>query len=193
LSLVKGDFNETVLQGFSGGAQVMGSWRLSTNGNLTQADSEQYFARYEFPLEQRNESLLYRVQARSLDSGWVGYGIHLYTDNSRLKGYGFGEGLLVWVTRDPEVYGTNRTYIEVYRSRDDVDMERVLHAAISESIEEFLDIEILYEPEREYITMSVNGEEKVRYKTWFDVDSGVNTALRSLGRAEFRNLTVRSR
>lgn len=197
LGVVKGEFTQTLLRGFESGTPAMGTWNTATpsasRNGVVQSDPDQYFARYDFRLNQDNQALLYRLRGRSLDPDWVGYGLHLFTENSEARGYGFGEGLLVWLTRDPEVYGNNRTYLEVYRSRDDVDMERVLHAAIQEPISGYLDLEVLYEPEFDYITLSVNGEEKVRYKTWFGVNRGVQTSLRALGRAEFTDFEVLSR
>jgi hypothetical protein len=71
-------------------------------------------------------------------------------------------------------------------------MGRVLDSAIQESISDKLQIEVLYQPVEEYLTVSVNGVEKIRYKTWFGINSGVEVALRSLDSAEFTNLEVRT-
>jgi hypothetical protein len=90
--------------------------------------------------------------------------------------------LLLWFTRDVRGYGTDRTYLELYRSSDDINMARVMSAAITDDISEWMDIQLLYEPEAEYITVAVNGEEKIRYKTWFGIEWGVDLALRTLGR-----------
>ena len=178
------------MTGFAGSSSAMGTWQSSA-GTVAQTDPSQYFARLDLPLVQNREALLYEFTGTATGRGWAGYGMHIYADKSTLRrGYGFGESLLVWLTRDPEVYGTNQTYLELYRSKDDVNMERVLHAAIEEPISAPLKIEILYQPEQEYITIAVNGEEKIRYKTWFEVDNGVQVALRSLGTAQFTGLRV---
>lgn len=193
MALVRGDFTQQRLRGFAGSQAAMGTWHFSGDG-VSQADPKQYFARLDLPLTQEGEALLYQFEARSTGSEWVGYGMHIYASGSqRRQGYGFGESLLVWLTRDPQVYGTDQTYLELYRSRDDVNMERVLHAAIEEPISQLLKIEILYQPQEEYLSIAVNGEEKIRYKTWFSVDKGVEVSLRSLGSAEFSGLKVLSR
>ncbi len=69
-------------------------------------------------------------------------------------------------------------------------MDRVMDAVIQEPITEFVKIEVLYQPILQYITIAVDGEEKLRYKTWFGIDEGVQVALRSLGTAEFSDLLV---
>jgi hypothetical protein len=97
---------------------------------------------------------------------------------------------LVWLTRDREVYGTDTTHLQLYRSDDDINMGRVMDALVSEPLTDGVDVEVLYEPVRQYITIAVDGEEKIRYKTWFGVEEGVSIALRSLGTAEFTNLEV---
>jgi len=195
LAVVREEFSRTRLQGFTGSVPAMGTWNPLDGGRrMRQADQSQFFARLDLPLVQNNEPLLYRFTGQSTGPGWAGFGIHIFAENStRPRGYGFGDSLLIWFTRDPQVYGTNQTYLELYRSRDDVNMERVLHAAIEERISGPLDIEVLYEPQQDFITITVNGEEKIRYKTWFQVRTGVQVALRSLGAAEFSRLEVRSR
>ncbi|NCN05501.1 MAG: hypothetical protein GW949_07710 [Spirochaetales bacterium] len=195
LAVVGDEFAQERHTGFTGASSAMGSWAQSEDGKrIAQTDPTQYFARLDLPVVQQNEALLYQVTARATGEGWAGLGFHIYADKSvRQRGYGFGESLLIWLTRDPEVHGTETTYLELYRSRDDVNMERVLHAAIEESLAQDLHIEVLYEPVQDFITLRVNGEEKIRYKTWFQIDSGVQVALRSLGTAVFSDLTIRSR
>jgi hypothetical protein len=169
----------------------LGDWRLSGR-TAVQTDPEQYFAKLMLPAPQRTRPTLYRFSARSLDDGWVGLGLHLFVEETGKRGYGLGRSLLVWFTRDPEVYRNRLTYLQVYRSDDDVNMARVADAVIEEPIAEELDIEILFEPGNNYITIAVNGRDKLRYRTWFGIDDGTTVALRTLGRAEFRNLSVRT-
>lgn len=193
LALVRGDYNQVKLSGFAGATATMGTW-TGTPERMRQTDQNQYFARLDLPLRQDNEALLYSMNTRGLKAGWAGLGIHIYaSDSVRRRGYGFGESLLVWLGRDPEVMGNNFTYLELYRSRDDINMERVMHVLIEESISDTLKIEALYQPQEEYITIAINGVEKIRYKTLFDIHSGVEVALRTLGAAEFWNLEVRSK
>ena len=71
-------------------------------------------------------------------------------------------------------------------------MGRVLDAVIEEPISEFLDVEVLYEPHNQYLTVAIGGEDKIRYRTWFGIDSGVEVALRTLGAAEFTDFRIRT-
>lgn len=182
--------NETVVTGFTSPSPDTGSWDVRA-GIAAQTDPDAFFARAALFADQQNEPTLYSVELRSLDEGWVGAGLHLFVDEVRSRrGYGMGSSLLVWLTRDPERRGVSQTHLQVYRSDDDVNMERVLEAAIPEGIGSNLQLEVLYEPQTQYITVAINGEDKVRYRTWFGIDSSVEVALRSLGRAEFRDFTV---
>ncbi len=171
------------------GAAQIGSWSV-TDGALVQRDPNQYFAKYLIEVPQSPRRTLYRFTAASLDEGWVGLGLHIFVSNVDKRGYGLGDSLLIWFTRDPSVYGTENTFLQVYRSSDDVDMGRVAGAMISEPIAEPLDAAVLYEPETGYLTVSVSGEDKIRYRAWFDVTRGVQIALRTLGRARFDDFTV---
>jgi len=182
-------FTKKILSGFEGGKSEMGSW-LVKNGVLQQENKREFFSRYTLPLVQKGTTLLYSFSLKSTGKDWVGAGLHLYATDSPKRGYGHGNSLLVWFTRDPDYYGNKHTYLQLYKSDDDVAMGRVLDAAIEEGIDTELKVEILYQPQDEYITMTVNGVEKVRYKTWFGVDEGVEVAFRTLDSAEFKNLEV---
>ncbi|WP_455382220.1 hypothetical protein [Salinispira pacifica] len=186
-------FNKLLYSGFHGGDPQLGSWQ-DRAGTLYQYDSRQYFAKYALPVPQVSRPTLYTMQLRAAGSGWVGVGLHIFaSDVQSRKGYGMGRSLLVWLTRDRNYYKNDGTYLQLYRSDDDVNMGRVLDAKIAESISDYLTLEVLYEPDREYITIAVNGQEKVRYKTWFGVDSGVTVALRTLGAgASFRDFEVKT-
>ena len=187
------DFNytKTLLEGFSQSVPQLGYWNVIGN-TATQTDEDQYFAKLVLPIKQQTKPTLFTFQTRSRGFGWVGTGMHIFaTDDHALKGYGYGNSLLVWLTRDPDYYGSADTRLQLYRSDDAVQMEMVLDAIIEEPMTEYLDVAILYEPEAEYITISVNGIEKLRYKTWFGIDTGLEIALRSLGGyADFKNLKV---
>jgi hypothetical protein len=185
------DFTRTLLTGFTQSVPQIGSWTVEGD-TAVQTDPEQYFAKLLLPIEQRTQPTLYSYETRSTGSGWVGTGLHIFvTDTTGKKGYGLGNSLLVWLTRDPEYYGTDDTRLQLYRSDGAVQMEMVLDAVIEEPISGYLDMDIIYDPITEYISVSVDGTEKIRYKTWFGIDSGLEIALRSLGDgARFRNLSV---
>jgi len=184
---------KVLYSGFQGGDPQLGSWQLRA-GTLFQYDPRQFFAKYALPVPQVSRPTLYTMQLRAAGSGWVGVGLHIFaSDVQSRKGYGMGRSLLVWLTRDRRYYKNDGTYLQLYRSDDDVNMGRVLDAKIPEAIGDYLKLEVLYEPDKEYITIAVNGQEKVRYKTWFGVDSGVTVALRTLGAgASFRDFDVRT-
>lgn len=181
----------TLLEDLSSARVQLGDWRLSGR-SAVQTDPDQYFAKLMLPAPQRTRPTLYSFSARALDEGWVGLGLHIFVEETGKTGYGLGRSLLVWFTRDPDVYKNRLTYLQVYRSDDDVNMARVADALIEEPISGELDIEVLFEPENNYITIAVNGRDKLRYRTWFGIDEGTGVALRTLGRAEFRNLSVRT-
>jgi septal ring factor EnvC (AmiA/AmiB activator) len=192
VALMRGRMDQTVVSGLADAAADTGTWSIR-DGLAAQTDPGAFFAKAALPANQHTVPTLYSVELRSLDEGWVGAGLHLFVDEvERRRGFGMGSSLLVWLTRDPERRGVSQTYLQVYRSDDDVNMERVLDAAIPESIGSNLQLEVLYEPGTQYITVAINGEDKVRYRTWFGIESGVEVALRSLGRAEFRDFSIRS-
>ncbi|NBC28727.1 MAG: hypothetical protein GVY29_01910 [Spirochaetes bacterium] len=191
VTLLSEDLTSSVLEGFDGGEGQIGSWGLN-EGTLRQRDPKQYFAKYLIDVPQTAQRTLYRFSTRSLDDGWVGVGLHIFVSSVDKRGYGLGDSLLIWFTRDPSVYGTNNTFLQVYRSSDDVNMGRVAGAMISEPIAESLQASVLYEPETGYLTIAVNGEDKIRYRAWFDINRGVQIAFRSLGRALFSDFSVQT-
>ena len=193
VALMSERMTDTVHSGFAGSKPDVGDWSL-TDYQAVQTDSDAYFAKLAVPAAQGHEPVLYSFRVRSLDSdGWVGVGLHFFvSDVDKRQGYGMGKSLLVWLTRDPDVYKTQLTYLQLYRSGDDINMGRVLDSIIEEPISEFLDVEVLYEPDNQYLTVAIGGEDKIRYRTWFGIDSGVEIALRSLGAAEFRDFRIRT-
>lgn len=193
VSMMRDRLPDVVKTGFADSLADTGEWSVDRD-RAVQMDPDQYFAKLAVSAPQASQPVLYSFRARSLDpDGWVGLGIHLFVnDVEKRRGYGMGRSLLVWLTRDPEVYKTNLTYLQLYRSDDDINMGRVMDSIIPEPVSEFLDIDVLYEPDTEYVTIAVNGVDKIRYQTWFGITSGIEIALRSLGRAEFRDLEIRT-
>ena len=181
------------LAGFEAGRARMGSWRIQQN-LAVQNDPGEYFSRFALPLEQIEKPTLFSFRGRSLEStDWTGFGLHLFASAVEAhNGYGHGESLLIWFTRDREHYGTDHTYLQVYRSTDDVTMNRVAGGIIPEPITSPLEIDILYQPEVGDVTIAVNGEVKLLYNGWFGIDSGIEIALRTKGRGRFEDLQVRT-
>ncbi|HOZ71856.1 MAG TPA: hypothetical protein PK179_05025, partial [Spirochaetales bacterium] len=174
-------FTRSLRSGFDGSAARMGAWKLA--GQVaSQTDPKQYFSRLEMPLAQGQAATLYRFKARSTGDGWVGVGLHLYVEDVKKRhGYGEGRSLLVWFTRDRAARGDDATYLQLYRSDDDVVMERMFDAELSDGIEAWRTVEVLYDPAAEFIAVSVDGVLRIVYKTFFGRDSGATVSLRTLG------------
>ena len=174
-------YDELLLSGFGSARPRIGTWKVE-GGRASQLDAKAFFARLEMPLEQTKRPYLYRFTARSEGQGWVGLGLHLFASNVRSrKGYGEGRSLLVWLTRDPEERRIDATYLQLYRSDDDVNMERVLDAKLEERISDRNLVEVLYDPETGYLAVALNGRLAAKYRTWFGIEGGIGVSLRSLG------------
>lgn len=192
LRLDPANFSELLRSGFDGSKARLGTWKLA-DGVLSQTSKDQYFSRLTFPLVQSSKSILYSFETRTSAKGWVGTGIHLFADDvKKQKGFGEGKSLLVWLTRDAQSRGNDGSYLQVYRSDSDVKMERVLDAKIKEKLDGWNRVEVLYEPENEFIVIAVNGSVRAAYRTYFGIGAGASISLRTLGAGvQFRNLEVR--
>lgn len=190
---IKQDLNVVLFDTFRQAAPQIGTWKL-TPRTAIQTDEDQYFAKLVVEIAQYSKPTLFSFQAKAGDEGWVGLGVHIFATNRVKKtGYGYGNSLLVWLTRDQEYYDSEDTRLQLYRSDNDVQMEMVLDAIIEEPISRYQSVDIYYEPVKEYITIFINSEEKLMYKTWFDIDSGLEIAFRSLGGGvHFKNPIVRT-
>lgn len=191
LSDARRSLQDVLKDSFLGGESILGEWEVHPRRAI-QSDGDSFFAKLRLPVEQATTSpILYSLDILSQDEGWVGAGLHLFTSGvNRERGYGHGQSILIWLTRDPDVYGSSRTYLQLYRSTGDVEMERIAHVALPERIEDGLLLEVLMDPRTNHITVATNGEERFRYFVFFPLAEGVEVALRSLGRARFENLLV---
>jgi hypothetical protein len=185
-------FQELLRSGFSDSQTRLGTWKVS-GGILSQTDKNQFFSRITFPLVQSSKPVLYSFETKTGAKGWVGTGIHLFADGMKKpKGYGEGKSLLIWLTRDAKVRGNDGTYLQVYRSDDDVNMERVLDAKVKERLDGWNRIDVLYEPADEFIVLAVNGSVRAAYRTYFGIGAGVSVSLRTLGEGvQFKGFEVR--
>jgi len=187
------NYTKLLHSGISGGSTQLGEWTITGN-TLYQNDGDQYFAKHVYPVVQSKTPTLFSFSGKSTGDGWVGLGLHIYAKDNIRKGYGYGDSLLIWITRDEEFYGTGDTRLQLYRSDSEIHMQHVLDGIITEPITEYLDIDILYLPGEEYISLFINGVEKLRYKTWFEIDSGLEVAFRTLGGgASFKDFSIRSK
>ena len=193
LAEIKRNLNNVLLEGFSSFEPQLGNWKI-TDDEAFQLDGDQYFAKLVFEVEQYSRPTLFSFKARALGDGWVGVGMHIFaTNKEKLKGYGFGKSVLVWMTRDPEYYESNDTRLQLYRSDNNIDMEQVLDAVVTEPMSRYQQLDIYYQPVEQYITIYINGEAKLAYKTWFEIDNGIEVALRSLGTGiSFKDPVVRT-
>lgn len=186
-------FTTTIMEGFIRTIPQLGSWEVTAT-EATQIETDQYFAKLLLPLSGQPKPTLYSFQTRSRAYGWTGVGVQILSASDPAHGeadYGFDDSLLIWLTRDPDFYGTENTRLQLYRSDKSVMMELVLDAVINEPLTEYLNIAILLEPMEEYITVSVNGIEKLKYKIWFGKDTKFKVALRALGGGvEFKGLRI---
>lgn len=174
-------FTETLKSGFSGARPLMGTWALSSS-TVAQTDPRQYFSRLSLALAQDRKPVLYAFSVKAGAEGWVGAGLHFFVSGVRSeRGYGEGKSLLFWLTRDPKARGSSATWLQLYRSDDDVNMERVLDAKLETGIAEWRRVEILYDPVAEFVAVAVDGQVKAAYRTFFGFGSGVSVSLRTLG------------
>lgn len=174
---------------------LSGTWDLSETA-LTQTDATQLFAKFAAPLNQRSDQTLYSFTARAANATEkVGYGAHIFVsgDKSTLS-WGLGNSYLIWVTRDPKFYRNDNTYIQIYRSYDDITMVQVASVATSENIARSNDVEILYDKDAATISVSMNGTLYVTYDVVDVIESGSKVAARTLGGpVTFSNASVKAK
>ena len=193
LTLARATMSSLTAVALDGGSAVGGSWNVDGTTRVVQADPEAYFAKYTLSYNQDSRPRLFRMLMRSLDSGWAGVGLHLSVAGVlQPTGYGHGRSVLIWLTRDEATYGTDETFLEVYVSHDDVNMNRVAQARIDTDLSDPNAVETLFDPGSNMLTIAVDGTEYLRYRMDLARGSSVELALRSLGRGEFRDLEVRT-
>jgi hypothetical protein len=87
----------------------------------------------------------------------------------------------VWLTRDKGYYKSDSTYVQLYRSYDDVTMVQIGSVAIPESISSELDTEVIYDRTKRTISVFVNGKKRLEQVVEDPIWSGDSVALRTLG------------
>jgi hypothetical protein len=179
----------------SNGQPLNGEWRVAAGREtIAQLDDAARYAKLRLSYEQDSRPRLYRLVTRAPGDGWAGTGLHFsITDVERPMGYGHGRSVLVWLTRDAAVYGTDATFLELYVSNNDVDMNRVVQVPLESGLEDDHALEVLFDPGAALITVAVNGVEHVRYRLPRPAVVSVELALRALGRVDFSELEVRRR
>lgn len=194
LARARGEFARSELLDPAEGAVVRGRWLFPEQGRTVQADAAERFGKLELVYQQDSRPALYRLMGRALDPGWAGLGLHIAVNGvERPRGYGHGRSILVWLTRDAEVYGTDATFLEVYVSYDDVTMNRVAQAALDSNLADTHALEVLFDPGAGILTAAVNGVEYLRYRLSVPQGASMELALRGLGRVELSDVEARSR
>ena len=185
---------KSILAGFGGGKALYGSWKATATG-LTQSDKQNKFAKYMLPVSQRGTETVYRFRADTAKNDWIGFGLHFFASGDETgNGYGFGSSFLVWLTRDPNYYKSERTYLQLYRSSDDVKMVQMASVGIPEGIAAAVDVEIVYSQAKKTVEVLVNGNSRLEYHVDGVITRGDKIALRTLGGpVEFSRLIVATR
>ncbi len=187
--------SRTVFSGFTGGNALTGKWTASSS-SARQTDTKHLYAKYILPVNQNQTETLYSFKAKLSGEGWIGYGLHFFATGDRQGDkYGFGQSFLVWLTRDPFYYRNDRTYLQIYRSYNDITMIEVASVSIPESIHSTLAVDVYYDKSSNLIAAYVNGSKKLEFK---EVDpalrSGNKVAFRTLGgEVEFSGFTIKTR
>ena len=187
------EVSRTVKRGFSGGNVILGDWR-ATSSRLTQTDSDQLYSKYVIPVRQSSRELVYEFSGNATGTGWRGFGLHFLGSASSLsQGYGYGSSYLAWVTRDPAVTQTDQTFVQLYKSFDDVRMVQLASEAIDVPIGRTMDVTVFVNRSTNTIYVGVNGEQVIEFTDANMYRSGTAVAARALGSAQFTGLEVRSR
>jgi hypothetical protein len=182
-----------LLSGFGNASPIHGSWDLSAR-RVSQTDAQRLSAKLEVPVRQDEPELLYTFSGRVSGSGWRGFGLHLLaSESSSANGYGYGSSYLVWITRDPTHYQSDNTYVQLYRSFDDVRMVEVASSAIAPAITSMSDVRVYVNRGARTITVSVNGQRALSFRDDDLISRGSRVAIRALGTATVEDLRVTTR
>ncbi|MFW5786358.1 MAG: hypothetical protein ACOCYC_03865 [bacterium] len=182
-----------VHSGFEGQSTSFGRWQ-SPERSMEQTDSEARFAKVIYPVEQDGSAFTYAVEASAPDSGWVGYGVHFLADGfNSARGYGLGRSYLLWVTRDPEHNQTDRGFVQLYQSFNDVHMIEVASAILPVSSFNELRATVHADTVSNEIEVYLDGQYAFTFPAADLADGAEAVALRALGPVTFTELSVRSR
>jgi len=183
---------DLLMEGFGSTTPIVGQWVIA-DGTAKQIDPDAFYAKLAAPLVQDKRVFSYSFTAKSdaRGRGWVGLGIHVFTpDSYTLKGYGSGDSLCVWLTRDPAHLNENITRLQLYRSTDDWNMDLVDEVPVSESIYDANRFEVSVDPLAGTVSVSMNGTERLVAKGILDLQAGVYVLFRTLDTAEFSEFKV---
>ena len=173
---------------FDGAKVGLGAWTIERD-KATQTDENCYFAKLALPLVQSvNGVYSYSFVAKSTapNRGWVGVGAHLFTPEARtFVGYGLGDSLVVWLTRDPVHFQKDQTRLQLYRSVGNSWMDQIGEVVVPESIYDANRFDVKIDSKAGTISVSLNGKEKLEAKNLRKLHEGRYVVLRALDTAEF--------
>ena len=114
IAMLRPTLTTTLLTGFEPSYPQLGLWYVGEK-SAKQIDKSMLFGKLILPVTQDDRPFLYSFKARSTDPAneWVGLGLHIFVENVEKRGYGLGDSLLVWLTRDQEVYKNSYTYLQL--------------------------------------------------------------------------------
>ncbi len=176
-----------LLKGFETAVPVVGQWKIA-GGVAMQTDPDALFAKLATPLVQDRRTFSYSFSAKSdaPNRGWVGVGFHAFTPKSYTqKGFGSGDSLCVWLTRDPVHFMKDITRLQLYRSTDDWNMDLLDEVPVAESIYDLNRFEVTVDPVAGSISVSMNGTARLTAKGILELRNGIYVVFRSLDTAEF--------
>jgi hypothetical protein len=179
IELSRIDFTSSLIKAASG------SWTRSERETIM-TDAKSLHAKLVMTTPQTDGPTVYEFTARSLGSGWVGFGLHLHGQGKwSLSRYGGGDSILVWITSDPKNYGDTGPRLQVYRSIDEVAMDRVASIRIEGSCFESRKYRIEYDPVQGFMKVWVDGKLHMELDGLKGSSKSDFAALRALDRAEF--------
>ncbi|MFW6293298.1 MAG: hypothetical protein ACOC7V_13365 [Spirochaetota bacterium] len=183
----------TITRGFGGGSAASGEW--STSGSrLRQTSASDLYAKHVVPVRQNANELVYTFEGSGASRGWSGYGLHVLASDAEAGDlYGYGSSYLVWITRDPSNTQSDRTFVQLYRSFDDVHMVQLASRAIPRSIDSPFGVIVYVNRSEATIVVGVDDEPVLTFEDADLIRSGSEVAARALGPATITDLEVRSR
>lgn len=183
----------SVKSGFGGGSALSGTWSMS-GSRLGQTSTDDLHAKYVVPVRQSANELLYTFEGTGASRGWSGYGLHFLASGAEAGNlYGYGSSYLVWVTRDPSHTQSDSTFVQLYRSFDDVHMVQLASRAIPRSIDRPFEVAVYVNRSEGTIVLGVDDEPILAFDDPDLIRSGSAVAARALGPATMIDLEVRSR
>ncbi len=186
-----GRLTRTLRLGFDNGTAAFGSWQASRY-SVAQTSAADLYAKFTIPQKQDYGQLLYTFTGRAAGSGWRGFGLHFLASGAATsRGYGYGRSYLVWVTRHEAHYESPKTYVQLYRSYDDVHMVELASMAVDASMATSNDVGVYVNRGDKTITVILNGKRVLSYQDK-DLLTGDEVAVRALGTVTVENLRIKT-